>query len=257
MRWNKPALYLVVAALLCCALPLLRATVRNQPKTTTPQVKPGPQQPPPLPLRPPGPAAQKLRNEPFVLIDPAHGGKDKGVVFSARLSEKDVTLALGRELRKELVERGIPVKMLRDTDVNVDLDLRAEIANQPHTAFYVALHAGRPGSGVRVYAPLLASTQPAAGRFLPWESAQSTSLERSRKLAQAVAREMRKRNVRVALLDSPLRPLNNVVPPAIAVELAAGPDKLRSLESEKTQTEVAAAIAAAIAQKRATAGGHP
>ncbi len=192
-----------------------------------------------------------------MLIDPSHGGDDSGAVFSKKLLEKDVTLSLGRELRKQLEERGIPVRMLREADVSMSLDRRAEIANEPHTAFYVALHAGRPGKGVRVYAPLLPSTQPAAGRFLAWESAQAATLDRSRKLAVAVTRELRKKNLQTALLRSPIRPLNNVVPPAIAVELAPDADNVHSLENEKIQNAVASAIASAVAQTRAATPGRP
>jgi N-acetylmuramoyl-L-alanine amidase len=168
-----------------------------------------------------------------------------------------VTLSLARELRKELTQRGIPAKMLRDGDVNMGLDRRAEIANEPHTALYIALHAGRPGRGVRVYAPMLTSPQPPTGRFLAWDSAQAQSLERSRKLAQAVAKELKRKEMQVTVLGVSLRPLGNVVPPAIAVEMAPDPNNAHSLESEKMQNTVASAIAAAIAQTRGLAGGHP
>ena len=254
MRWSKRGLNMPLAVF-CCALPLLPAAALERSQNATPQTI-GSQQQPSAPPQP-GKAEQKPRAEPFVLIDPGHGGDDKGAVFSGRLAEKDVTLSLGRELRKQLEERGIPVKLLRETDVNISLERRAELANEPRTAFYIGLHAGPPGKGVRVYAPLLPSTEPAAGRFWPWDGAQMASLERSRKLAQAVAKELQKRNIRVRILASPLRPLNNIVPPAIAVELAPDPDNMHSLESEKTQSAVASAIASAIAQRRATAGGRP
>lgn len=256
MTWDKRTVYWTAAALVWCALPLLRAAVQEQRPDTAQQAEAAPQQPT-LQTEQPEKAAQKRAAEPIVLIDPSHGGDDKGAVFTSKLAEKDVTLSLGRELRKQLEERGIPARMLREADVGLSLDRRAEMANEPHTALYVSLHAGRPGKGVRVYAPLLSSTQPAAGRFLPWESAQAGSLERSRKLAVAVTRELRKKNMQAALLGAPLRPLNSIVPPAIAVELAPDPDNVHSLESEKVQTAVASAIASAVAQTGATASGHP
>jgi N-acetylmuramoyl-L-alanine amidase len=247
MRWSKCGFHLPLVAIFCCALPLLPAA-QYQPQNAAPQTV-GPQQTP-------SPPQQPGKAEPFVLVDPGHGGDDKGAVFSGRINEKDITLSLGRELHKKLEERGIPVKMLRDADVNISLDRRAELANEPHTALYIGLHAGLPGKGVRVYAPLLPSTESADGRFLPWDSAQMTSLERSRRLAQAVAKELQKRNIPVRMLASPLRPLNNIVPPAIAVELATDEGNVRSLESEKTQAAVASAIAAAIGQRRTSAGGQ-
>jgi len=104
------------------------------------------------------------------MIDPSHGGYDKGADFGGNLVEKDITLKLARELRKELEERGIASRMLRDSDVDVPLERRAEITNEQRAGIYVALHAGRPGRGVRVYTPLLVNPEQPAGRFLPWES---------------------------------------------------------------------------------------
>ncbi len=62
---------------------------------------------------------QRRTQEFFVMIDPSHGGYDKGANFGGKLVEKDITLKLARELRKELEERGIPSRMLRDSDVDV------------------------------------------------------------------------------------------------------------------------------------------
>lgn len=253
MLLNKRSLWLAAGLALCSALPIMRAAVQEQRPDAAPHASPSPAQSQDKAAKP----AQPHAPEPVVVIDPSHGGDDKGAIFTNKLMEKDVTLSLARELRKELSGRGIAVKMLREGDVSVALDRRAEIANEPHTALYIALHAGRPGRGVRVYAPVLTSPQPPTGRFLAWDSAQAQSLERSRKLAQALAKELKRKEIPVSLLASSLRPLNNIVPPAVAVELAPDPDNVRSLESEKTQSAVASAIAAAIAQTRGLTGGHP
>jgi N-acetylmuramoyl-L-alanine amidase len=206
-------------------------------------------------------AAEGQRHTPefFVMIDAGHGGNDKGATFGGKLVEKDITLRLARELRKELEERGIAARLLRETDIDIGLERRAEITNEQQAGIYVAIHAGRPGRGVRIYASLLAdpSQQPAAGRFLPWESAQSGALTRSRTVAQAVAVELRKKGLTVASLGMPVRPLNNIVTPAIAVELAPDGDDMQSLENQKRQNTVAAAIASGIMQIRRQMGGRP
>ncbi len=194
----------------------------------------------------------------FVMIDPGHGGYDKGASFGGKLMEKDITLRLARELHKELEERGIASRLLRDGDIELALERRAEITNEQHAGIYVALHAGRPGKGVRVYAPMLADLQqPTAGRFLPWESAQSGALNRSQTAAQAVTGELRKKGLTVTAMGLPLRPLNNIVVPAIAVELAPDGDDMQSLENQKRQNTVATAIALAIAQVRSQMGARP
>jgi len=187
------------------------------------------------------------------MIDPSHGGYDKGADFGGKLLEKDIALKLARELRKELEDRGIASRLLRDSDVDLTLDRRAEITNEQRPAIYVALHAGRPGRGVRVYAPLIADAQQPAGRFLPWESAQAPALDRSRSAAQAIAAELRKKNLTVSVLGVPMRPLNSIVTPAVAVELAPDGPELESLDNPKRNSGVAAAIATAILQLRGQA----
>ena len=198
---------------------------------------------------------QKRTPEFFVMIDPSHGGYDKGATFGGKLVEKDITLRLAREVRKELEERGIAARLLRESDIDMSLDRRAEITNEQRASLYVALHAGRPGKGVRVYAPVLTDAQqPSAGRFLSWESAQSGSLSRSQNLAGAVSDELKKKGLAVANLGVSLRPLNNIIPPAIAVELVPEEDDLQSLESQKRQNSVATAIALGIVQARPQIG---
>ncbi|HET9166965.1 MAG TPA: N-acetylmuramoyl-L-alanine amidase [Candidatus Angelobacter sp.] len=205
----------------------------------------------------PSAEGQKRTAEFFVMIDPSHGGYDKGASFGGKVVEKDITLRLAREVRKELEERGIAARLLRESDIDLSLDRRAEITNEQRASLYVTLHAGRPGKGVRVYAPVLTDAQqPLAGRFLPWESAQSGALSRSQNLARAVSEEQRKKGLTVANLGVPLRPLNNIIAPAIAVELAPEQDDLQSLENQKRQNSVATAIALGIVQARSQIGAR-
>jgi N-acetylmuramoyl-L-alanine amidase len=204
------------------------------------------------------PESQRRAPEFFVMIDPSHGGNDKGATFGGKLVEKDITLRLARELRKELEERGIATRLLRDSDIDLGLERRAEITNEQHAGLYVALHAGRPGKGVRVYASFLTDPQqPLASRFMPWENAQAGALGRSQIAARAVSDELRKKGLTVANLAMPVRPLNNLASPAIAVELTPETDDPQSAESQKRQNTVAAAVAAAIAQVRSQLGGRP
>ena len=250
---------LAATALFCCGLSIAGFSAR--PQDPTPLV--GPQ---PAPTATSSPTAIQLastadtqrRPEFFVMIDPSHGGGDKGAKFGGNLVEKDITLRMARELRKELEEHGIANRLLRDTDIDLSLERRAEITNEQHAGLYVAFHASRPGRGVRVYASFLTDPQqPLAGRFLPWESAQAGALSRSQIAAQAVAAELRKRGLTVSSLAMPVRPLNNLATPAIAVELAPDTDDPQSLEILKRQNSVAAAVAAAIAQIRGQLGGRP
>ena len=250
MRWSRRCSILAAyATFAVCALSILHPAVQQPPAAADSS-----------PALPAGPPSQdtptKAQPEFFVLIDPSHGGDDKGAVFSSRIAEKDVTLALARELRKQLEERGIAARLLRDSDVNVSLERRAEISNQQHPELYIALHAGNPGSGVRVYAPLLFQTQQTPGRFVPWETAQASSLERSQAIAKAVTQELQKKDIKAPYLQAFLRPLNNVIAPAIAVEMAVDRGDLRPLGNEKLEGGVASAVASAIAQNLGRMGGR-
>jgi len=186
----------------------------------------------------------------FVMIDPSHGGTDQGALLGDKLLEKDVTLAFARRLKAELEDHGISARLLRDGDASVSLEQRAETANAQHAGIYLALHAGMPGQGVRIYTPALVASSAPAGKFLPWEAAQSAYMARSRTLAQAVAGEIGKKDVKVLNLSTPLRPLNNITAPAIAVELAPDPNNIQDIAGQKFQSTVAAGVAAGVAQVR-------
>ena len=122
---------------------------------------------------------------------------------------------------------------------------------------YIALHAGPPGNGVRVYMPLLPSAPASSGLFLRWESAQAPALGRSKAVAMAVAADLRKTGMTVSTLATPLRPLNNLVAPAIAVEWTPRVGGSRAGESQKTLNTLASAIAAGLAKGRGQMGAHP
>jgi N-acetylmuramoyl-L-alanine amidase len=186
----------------------------------------------------------------FVMIDPGHGGDDRGALLGEKLVEKDVTLAMGRRLKAELLQRGVGARLLRDGDTTLSLDQRAEITNEWHTAIYVALHAGTPGSGVRVYYAAPVSGTAASGKFLPWDDAQAIHLSRSQSLARGIAGALGKRNLKASSLSTPLRPLNNINALAIAVELAADRENVQDVTGQKFQTSVAAGIASVVAQER-------
>ena len=111
-------------------------------------------------LRPPNPVTG-LRLRHTVVVDPGHGGPDPGnpgAYFPDRLTEKDITLAIGRLLRAELIRRGIDVVMTRSTDTLIDLGDRGGYCSNDCDLF-VSVHVNSmpPGrrqsraSGVETY----------------------------------------------------------------------------------------------------------
>ena len=96
-----------------------------------------------------------------VVVDAGHGGVDRGMTgplgASHRVFEKDITLAVARELRGALERRGIAVVMTRATDTLIALGDRGKIANQAKGDLFISIHvnAANPGwqqpSGARGY----------------------------------------------------------------------------------------------------------
>jgi N-acetylmuramoyl-L-alanine amidase len=193
----------------------------------------------------------------FAVVDASHGGDDHGETLSPTLLEKDVTVALAHSLRQELESRGISTLVLRDSDANLSVDQRAVFANADHAAIYIALHAASSGRGVRVYTALLPYGEDDHGPFRSWTTAQRPSLPLSQTAAIAIAGELQRRQIPVRDLAAPLRPLNNVTGPAIAVEVAAQGADVSQLTAPDYQQLVMSAVATAIAATRDQLGGAP
>jgi N-acetylmuramoyl-L-alanine amidase len=194
----------------------------------------------------------------FAIVDASHGGNDRGEALSTTLAEKDVTVAFARRLRQELENRGISTLVLRDSDANLSLDDRAFYANTTHAAIYVALHAASNGHGVRLYTALLPyAGEEDRGPFRSWTTAQSPSIPLSQSAAASVAAELKKQQVTVRTLTAPLRPLNNIVTAAIAVEVAPPASDLAQLTSPEYQQLITSAVADGIAAIRPRLGAAP
>ncbi|MGA8236919.1 MAG: N-acetylmuramoyl-L-alanine amidase [Candidatus Sulfotelmatobacter sp.] len=194
----------------------------------------------------------------FAVVDASHGGNDRGEALSSTLAEKDVTVAFARRLRQELENRGISTLVLRDSDATVSVDDRAFYANTTHAAVYVALHAASNGHGVRLYTAMLPySGEDDRGPFRSWTTAQSSSIPLSQATAASVAAELKNQQVAVRTLTAPLRPLNNVVTAAIAVEVAPLGSDVSQLMSPDYQQLVAVGVANGIADIRNQLGAAP
>src|SRR5271155_1664135 len=176
----------------------------------------------------------------FAVVDASHGGNDRGEALSTTLAEKDVTVAFARRLRQELENRGISTLVLRDSDATVSVDDRAFYANTTHAAVYVALHAASNGHGVRLYTALLPfSGQDDRGPFRPWITAQQSAIPLSLAAAASVAAALKKQQVPTRTLTAPLRPLNNILTAAIAVEVAPSASDVSQLTSTDYQQQIA------------------
>jgi N-acetylmuramoyl-L-alanine amidase len=95
--------------------------------------------PPPAPARPARPAIPARR---IVVLDPGHGGQDPGAIGVGGVYEKDLTLALARELRQLLEATGrYKVILTRDSDEFIRLRDRVAVARHAGAELFISLHA--------------------------------------------------------------------------------------------------------------------
>ena len=255
---NNGAAALVVAA----SVPLMASFANNGHTIIVepvPQATP-PAQTAPVPRPPPtsagiaspasGTSAPSTTRRYFAVVDPSHGGDERGALLTAQLAEKDVTLALGRRLRQELEARGLATLLLRDGDSTLSLDQRASLTNSAHPAIYICVHAASQGNGVRLYTALVPAETENNGPFLSWDAAQTAFQVLSRTAGTGLAAELQSKQIPARALIAPLRPLNNITAAAIAMEVAPPSDDVSQLNSPAYQQLLASAIAAGVADAR-------
>jgi N-acetylmuramoyl-L-alanine amidase len=157
---------------------VLRAMQTNMPpapqaahtQSPAPQAAQAPRAPPPPPpgpsVQPPAPPQQSgaqqaaapravpapqgpRRSEPrpMIVLDPGHGGVDPGAIGAGGTHEKEITLAMAREMRRQIEQTGrYRVQMTRDDDVFVRLRERIAIARQHSADLFVSIHADSMGN---------------------------------------------------------------------------------------------------------------
>jgi N-acetylmuramoyl-L-alanine amidase len=112
-----------------------------------------------------------------VAVDPGHGGRDPGSVGRDRTFEKDVALAVAKNLASRIDEEpGMKAVLIRDGDYYVDHRERIAIARRNKADLFVSVHADavkdRRAKGASVYAlSLKGATDEAAMRLAQRENA--------------------------------------------------------------------------------------
>ena len=97
-----------------------------------------------------------LQPRKLVVIDPGHGGQDPGAVGADGSYEKDITLAIARELEKQIGKDGkCRVLLTRNNDRSLRLSDRVRIARDSGADLFISLHADSIGTdgvaGASVY----------------------------------------------------------------------------------------------------------
>lgn len=192
----------------------------------------------------------------IVVIDPAHGGEETGSIGIDKVAEKNLTLAIALALQKELArESNMEVFLTRDSDKTLSLDERKKNIMNINPAMVLSLHInagfGKTSSGFELYYPGFKNVNlPLKGDKGAVIGAENQHLNNTVKLARLVQKNLdglfprKNRGLREA--GVPLAEGLSV--PVLVVELgfATNPDDKKKLASDKTQEEIARALAKSI-----------
>ena len=75
-----------------------------------------------------------------IVIDPGHGGNDRGTTGARGTLEKGITLRTAEMLADKLKSAGANVTLTRDSDVYVDLRKRVSIGHQEDADAFISIH---------------------------------------------------------------------------------------------------------------------
>jgi len=238
---------------------------------------------PPAPAPAPAPPPLLLAPRPVlqtIVIDPGHGGDDRGARGANGTEEKRITLEVARRLRALIETRlGVRVILTRDDDRRVSPDDRAAVANNNKADLFLSLHlnaapvpdvAGAEvfhlrlddeGEEARRMAETEAVTLPVLGGaqrtldVIRWDLAQARHVDASATLAALLEEDLR---AHVAMgarprQQAPLRVLTGVDMPAALIEMAylTDAEQERRVQSEEFQTALAQGIFSAVVRFRA------
>lgn len=260
----------------------LLATAPSAPPTSTGDAAPGGEPVAPVDTPPLLPESTGLRT---IVLDPGHGGTENGARGPSGTLEKNVALAIARQLKAAIEARlGLRVLLTRSGDETVALDARAAFANNNKADLFMSLHAnasvrssvtgaevfyvslGEYGNAARGNAaepgallPTLGGGERAVDLIL-WEMAQAQHLNESARLARLVEGEMRSRVPMSprAIQQAPFRVLVGANMPAVLVETGfiTNPTEEKRLNSPEYQSQLVNALVNAIVRfKAATDGG--
>jgi N-acetylmuramoyl-L-alanine amidase len=107
----------------------------------------------------------------IVAVDAGHGGHDPGAIGPSRTREKDVALAVARQLARRIdAEPGMKAVLVRNGDYYVDHRERMEIARRAKADLFLSVHADavtdRRASGSSVYVLSLKGASDEAAKLL-------------------------------------------------------------------------------------------
>ena len=106
-----------------------------------------------------------------IAIDAGHGGEDPGAIGPGRVREKDVVMAIAKEIEARFqAEKGYKPVLVRAGDYYIPLERRRDIAREKRADFFVSIHADaftKPSArGASVFTVSDRGATSTMGRFL-------------------------------------------------------------------------------------------
>ena len=100
--------------------------------------------------------SSKIKKKKIIVIDPGHGGDDPGAVGKKGTYEKNIVLAIGREIKKAVNKiPGYRAVLTRDGDYYVSFSKRLQTAKDLNASLFISVHAdaarNRQARGTSIY----------------------------------------------------------------------------------------------------------
>lgn len=113
----------------------------------------------------------KIKKKKVIIVDPGHGGDDPGAVGRKRSYEKNIVLAISREIKKAINKTpGYRAVLTRDGDYYVSFSKRLQTARDLNASLFISVHAdaarNRLARGTSVYCLSLGGASNEAAKLL-------------------------------------------------------------------------------------------
>jgi N-acetylmuramoyl-L-alanine amidase len=201
--------------------------------------------------------AQPGKGKYLIMIDPAHGGKEKGVMLSDKYSEKDLVLAIALAIQKELGGSGkFQVQLTRSADIDMPIQERVKKIQSVHADLFINLHAnagfGKQAAGYEVYFPGFSTAPSGKGGSteILKDMERNKYLNDSVKFAQIVQKNLQSVFPRKGrgLRDAHIPILSGLTMPSIVLEIAfaTNPEDNAKLMDSNTQQAIVQSLTRSI-----------
>lgn len=201
--------------------------------------------------------ARERSGNPVVVIDPAHGGQEKGVNVKDDIYEKDITLALSKLIQKFMEgKKNIRMELTRTADQGVSFSERVRKTESARADLFISIHVNagfdRRASGFEVYFPgfEVTSGEKNESSEIVKDMVRTQYLNEGVKYARILLKHMEKVFPRKdrGLRDAPIRILRGLKIPAVVLETGFATESAsrRDLLRAAKQKDIAEAVGKSI-----------